>query len=950
MARALRLELTHSTEVEREPKKMQSPAPQELAEPAWHQLAIGDVFNAVGTTEAGLTTDEAKRRLAANGPNVLPRQSRDGSLRLLWRQVNSPLIWVLIGSALLAIALGKITDGSVVLAVVVINTAIGFMQELRAGKAIDALIDLVPENATTVRDGNQVNLPVADLVPGDVIQLAPGDKVAADVRLIAVRSLRIQEATLTGESQPSEKSTTPVDLSAGIGDRACMAFGGTMVVYGTGSALVVATGIRTQLGHIAKLLKEASDLKTPLTTALETIGKVISVVVLVVSLVMVLVGMLRMVNEGVMFGVALKDTLVFAIALAVGAIPEGLPAIVTIALAIGVRRMALRRAIVRKLPAVETLGSTTTICSDKTGTLTRNEMTVQSLWTPIGMFEVTGVGYRPEGELQQDDKAVRPAPEVVRILAIDGALCNDAAVAQDGEHWNLSGDPTEGALVTLALKLGIDVDKERQAHPRSDAIPFDSENQFMATLHGLSGTAQRILIKGAPEVVLARCGSAFGAMLDPAAVSRAVESMATQGQRVLAVAVKHLDVPIGRLELEHVARDMEFIGLQGMIDPARPEAVVAVKVCQTAGISVKMLTGDHQGTATAIGRQLGLLSDGTAITGAEIQGMPDDILGEVALKNNVFARVSPDHKLRMVKALQAKGQVVAMTGDGVNDAPALKHSNVGVAMGITGTAVSREAADIVLADDNFASIAYAVEEGRRVYDNLVKSLAFVLPTNLGLAFILIYAVAFFPFDPESKALLLPILPVQLLWINLVATVSLALPLAFEAKEPDLMQRPPRPPGEPVLNKFVVFRTLLVAFLMSAAAIGLFQFEYSRDLAAGVPASLALAEAQTMAVSTIIMFQIFYMINCRSLKGSIWGIGLFSNPAVFIGVAVLVSLQLALIYLPALQSVFGTSPLTVRDLGLATIVSMSVLPVISIEKKWRSRALHNSPSGVPALSH
>jgi len=912
-------------------------APEDLAKPAWHHLAIGDALNAIGTTESGLTTIEANRRLADHGPNVLQRQSSDGPFQLLWRQVNSPLIWVLIGSAVLAIGLGKMTDGTVVLAVVVINTIIGFVQELRAGKAIDALIEMVPENATALRDGKRTNLPVAELVPGDVIQFAPGDKVAADARLIAVRNLRVQEATLTGESESTEKSTAPVDFNAGIGDQSCMAFGGTMVTCGTGTAVIVATGSGTELGHISKLLEQAPDLKTPLTKALESIGKVISLVVLAASFVMVILGVLRMVAHGVAFGAAIKDTLVFAIALAVGAIPEGLPAIVTIALAIGVRRMARRHAVVRKLPAVETLGSTTTICSDKTGTLTRNEMTVQSLWTAPGMFEVTGVGYRPVGELKQDGQIVSRASDEVQVLALDGALCNDATVTQDGQGWKLSGDPTEGALVTLAMKLGVDVDAERKANARADAIPFESENQFMATLHGLSDGAQQVLMKGAPEVVLARCSRAVGGKLDPAAVLLAVESMAAEGKRVLAIATKRLANPISRLELENVAGDMDLVGLQGMIDPARPEAIIAVKACLTAGITVKMLTGDHQGTATAIGRQLGILSEGAAITGAEIQAMSDEELRAVVLKNNVFARVSPEHKLRMVQALQASDQVVAMTGDGVNDAPALKHSNIGVAMGITGTAVSRESADIVLTDDNFASIADAVEEGRRVYDNLVKSLAFVLPTNLGLAFILIYAVAFFPFDLKTKALLLPILPVQLLWINLVATVSLALPLAFEAKEPGLMQRPPRSPNEPVLSKFVVFRTLLVALLMAAAAIGLFEFEYSKDLAAGVAPSLALAEAQTMAVSTIIMFQIFYMLNCRSLMGSIFGIGLFSNPTVFVGMAVLLLLQLALVFLPALNRVFGSSPLTLGDLGLATLVSASILPVISLEKWWRTRA-------------
>jgi Ca2+-transporting ATPase len=905
--------------------------------PIWHNLSVEEALGTTRSSETGLSQAEATRRLASHGPNILARQSSDGTLTLLWRQINSPLVWVLTGSAILAMGLGKLTDGGVVIAVVAINTIIGFVQEFRAGKAIEALVDMVPENATVVRDGKRDNLAVAELVPGDIILLASGDKVPADVRLLLARNLQIEEAALTGESVPTEKSSGSVAASAGLGDRLCMAYGGTLVTYGTATALVVATGSRTELGRISTLLKEATALQTPLTKALGSIGKVITGAVLAISFVMVLVGMLRMMAAGVGFGLALKDTLIFAVALAVGAIPEGLPAIVTIALAIGVQRMASRRAIVRKLPAVETLGSTTTICTDKTGTLTRNEMTVRALWTPLGAYEVTGVGYEPQGELRQDGKAVAPIPEAVNRLLLDGLLCNDAAVFLADGAWRLSGDPTEGALVTSALKFRADAELLRKTNARLDAIPFESENQFMATLHALPTGTWRLIMKGAPEVLLRRCGGAQGGTFDPAAVLRAVDEMAAQGMRVLAIAARNLSAPIEHLEMQHVAEGMEFIGLQGMIDPPRTEAIEAVKVCHAAGITVKMITGDHKGTAAAIGRQLGLLTEGGAITGVELQASSDENLRLLVRTSNVFARVAPEHKLRLVKALQANDEVVAMTGDGVNDAPALKQSNIGVAMGITGTGVSKEAADIVLTDDNFASIAAAVEEGRRVYDNLIKSLAFVLPTNLGLALILIYAVAFFPFDPVSKELLLPMLPVQLLWINLVATVSLALPLAFEAKEPDIMRRHPRPPKEPVLSKFVIYRTLVTAVLMATGAIALFHHVYSNDLAAGVPAALALRQAQTITVSTVILFQIFYMINCRSLKGSILKIGMFSNPAIFVGVGVLLLLQVAFIYFPFLQGVFGSSPIEPYDLWLATLVGASVLPLISLEKWWRARA-------------
>jgi Ca2+-transporting ATPase len=564
-------------------------------------------------------------------------------------------------------------------------------------------------------------------------------------------------------------------------------------------------------------------------------------------------------------------------------------------------------------------------------------MTVQALWTASGAFDVTGVGYSPVGELRQNGQPLTYVPDPVRQLLLDGALCNDASVSSDAGTWKLSGDPTEGALVSVAMKLGMDVDVARRSMPRLDAIPFESENQFMASLHKLSDGSQRVIMKGSPEVLLRRCSRIQGGELDPVEVLHAVDAMAAQGMRVLAIAAHQVSTPIKRLEMEHVEKGMEFVGLEGMIDPPRTEAIEAVKQCHAAGITVKMITGDHKGTAAAIGKQLGLTSEGHAIAGAELQATSDEDLRTLVRTSNVFARVAPEHKLRLVRALQANDEVVAMTGDGVNDAPALKQSNIGVAMGITGTAASKEAADIVLTDDNFASIAAAVEEGRRVYDNLLKSLAFVLPTNLGLALILIYAVAFFPFDSATKELLLPMLPVQLLWINLVATVSLALPLAFEAKEPDIMHRQPRSPKEPVLNRFIIVRTLWTAILMAAGALGLFHYVYSKDLAASVPSPVALSQAQTVTVSTVILFQIFYMFNCRSLKGSVLKIGLFSNPSVFAGVAVLLLLQSAFIFAPWLQGVFGSSAIDLGDLALATLVGALVLPLISIEKWLRARS-------------
>ncbi len=911
--------------------------------PAWHALAAEDALRALEAGSEGLTTQEASVRISKYGPNVLPKARGDSAFDLLWRQINNPLIWVLLASAVVAMVVDPsdgIKNGLVILAVVALNTLIGFVQEYRAGKAIEALSMMVPENVTALRDGKHVTIPAADLVPGDVVMLASGDKVPADMRLISLRTLQIEEAALTGESVPTEKNIGTVAPAAGLGDRLCMAFGGTLVTYGTGTAVVVDTGARTELGKISAMLRETNNLETPLTKALATIGKYITIAIILVSVVILAVGTTRaMIETGVAFVPALRETVIFAIALAVGAIPEGLPAIVTIALAIGVQRMARRRAVIRKLPAVETLGSTTVICSDKTGTLTRNEMTVQELWTPrTGAIRVGGVGYEPRGEFTAGSQRLAALPSNAQELLLAGELCNEAALEQKEGRWVITGDPTEGALVVSAEKAGLSAEKERASHPRLDAIPFESENQFMATLHGFGPGGNRIILKGAPEVVLKRCQG-----ISSDTVLGEVETLASRGMRVLAFAHRQVPANQTQVSMADASAGFTLVGLQGMIDPPRPEAIEAIRVCHQAGITVKMITGDHKATATAIGRQLNILSaDANAVTGTQIAEMSDEQVQDAALANNVFARVAPEHKLRLVRALQARGQIVAMTGDGVNDAPALKQANIGVAMGITGTSVSKEAAAIVLTDDNFASIAAAVEEGRRVYDNLIKSLAFVLPTNLGLALILTWAVAFFPFgdvvrvvdgvEKTFRELLLPMGPAQLLWINLVAAVALALPLAFEAKEPDVMRRKPRNPDAPVLSGFVIFRTLVAAVLMTAGCIGLFLYEYNTQ----GRTMEALAKAHTMGVTTVIMFQIFYLLNCRSLRDSLLRIGLFSNPTIFIGIASLLVLQAVFIYAPFMNTIFGSAPLSLADVGKAALVGAVILPVISIEKWWRNR--------------
>jgi Ca2+-transporting ATPase len=910
------------------PHTLMSPSNNTL----WHTLDPQAVFTELKSSERGLSPDQARKRLDQYGANEIHRKPKDSILQLLWRQINNPLIWVLLGSATLAIALGKVTDGLVVLAVVVINAIIGFIQEYKAGQAIEALSEMVPRNAAVIRDGRTLNLPASELVPGDVVLLAAGDSVPADMRLIVQKNLQVEEAALTGESVPVEKSLAPVGGEAVIGDRTCMVYSGTLVTAGTATAMVVATGMATELGRISDMLESAIDLETPLTKKLAEVSTWITVGIVVVSAVILAVGVKRALDIAIPLGDALRETLIFAIALAVGAIPEGLPAVVTIALAIGVQRMAGRNAIIRRLPAVETLGSTTVICSDKTGTLTCNEMTVTELFTLTHTVRVSGIGYVPKGTFSSEGAAMQTLPPDVEALLLHGVLCNDAALVHENGAWSISGDPTEAALLVAAAKAGLEPTAIQTRWPRLDAIPFASETQSMLTLH--EGEQRVAVLKGAPEVVLQRCRE-FKNQAVRTRVVEEIHRMGASGMRVLALA--YMDWPDDVMLPEQAPEEgFHLTGLIGMIDPPREEAVAAIAACHQAGIVVKMITGDHRTTAAAIGAELGLTNQKEAVTGTELAMMSDADLRDAVRNTNIFARVAPEHKLRLVKALQADNQIVAMTGDGVNDAPSLKQSNIGVAMGITGTAVSKESADIVLADDNFASISAAVEEGRRVYDNLIKSLAFLLPTNLGLALILIYGIMFFPFDPVTRVLLLPMLPTQLLWINLVAAVALALPLAFEVKEPNIMRRPPRDPDSPLFSAFVVFRVVLVSILMTAGTIVLFKQAHTQGLAAGLAEPQVLAKAQSIAVTFVIFFQIVYMIHCRSLTDSLRKIGFLSNMTVFLGIGVVLVLQALFLYLPLLQRVFKTVPLSLGELGLTLLAALGIFPVIALEKWIRSR--------------
>jgi len=901
------------------------------AEKQWHSLAGDAVLKELGTNDSGLSNEEVAQRLEKYGRNTLSRSDRTGPWLIFWRQVNNPIGWLLIVSGTVALLLDKQTDAMVVFGAVIINAIIGFVQEFRAAKAIEALSGMISETATALRQGNSIAITAEELVPGDLVTLQSGDKVPADLRLIRVKNLLVEEAALTGESLPAAKRSDAVAPDAALGDRLGMAYSGTLVVQGTATGAVVATGNGTELGRINRLLNETRQLETPLTKQLARVTKGITVAVVVV------------VTALIAFGILVKDApidraLMVAISLAVAAIPEGLPAVITICLAIGVRRMAGRHAVIRYLPAVETLGSTTVICSDKTGTLTRNEMTVQVAWIEGREYRFSGVGYQPEGEIEHDGVRLTDGPEAVRELMTIAALCNDAALRPEGDDWAITGDPTEAALLVAARKAGLDDQDLRASHERLDVVPFESDTKFMATLHRFPG-ANRLLLKGAPETVLARCA------LDEAgrrAVEAAMDTYARQGMRVIALAQKK-EVPAEQIAPELVEGGLLFAGLLCMIDPPRTEAIDAIRVCHQAGIAVKMITGDHPVTAEAIGRQLGVLQHGQkGMQGRDLDHLSEEQLKEAVMSSNVFARVAPEHKIRLVQALQAQGHVVAMTGDGVNDAPALKQADIGVAMGITGTSVSKEAAKVVLMDDNFATIAAAVEEGRRVYDNLIRSLAFVLPTNLGLACTLSVAMFFFPTVQvgDGRDLLMALSPSQTLWINLIASVTLSVPLAFEVLEPNAMRRMPRSPDDPVFSAFIITRIVLVAVLMAAGACGLFLWEYFREAGpqpvTAARHAVALAEAQTICVTSIIFTQIFYLLNCRSMRDSLFAQGFFSNPAIFVGIGGLMLLQACFIYLQPLQKIFGSAPLDGWALLDAVLVGAAVLPVISFEKWLRNR--------------
>jgi magnesium-transporting ATPase (P-type) len=894
----------------------------------WHAQEPAEVLAAFETGPEGLTTREAEARKKRYGPNRLAAARKQSEILRFLAQFNNVLIYVLLAAALLALAISHLADAGVILAVVLLNAIVGYAQEGRAEKALEAIRRMIDPHATVVRDGRRSVIAAEDIVPGDIVLLEPGDRVPADLRLIRARNLRIDEAALTGESVPADKAVAPNAADAALGDRSSMAFSGTFVAGGNGMGVAVATGAQSQLGRISALVGTIETLTTPLILQMNDLARRLTAIILVVSVGVFLFAVF-------VDGYHWREAFMVMIGLAVAAIPEGLPAVMTITLAIGVQRMAARNAIVRRLPAVETLGSVSVICSDKTGTLTRNEMTVRAVVTTEGQFDVSGAGYRPEGEFEFAGRLADLAEHPVLVEAGEAAiLCNDAELRQSGGTWAVHGDPMEGALVSFGVKAGHDAELLRKQLPRTDEIPFDTQHQFMATLHHSheNGIAFAY-IKGAPERILSMCDkqreSAGDKPLDREYWHRQTEAIARQGRRTLAIAVKALPREKRDLSFTDVDDGATFLCLLGLIDPPREEALAAIRECRRAGIAVKMITGDHAATAEAIARELQLAPEVKTITGRAIDHLDDAGLKQIARETQVFARTSPAHKLRLVKALQADGAVTAMTGDGINDAPALKRADIGVAMGQKGTEAAKEAAEMVLADDNFASIVAAVREGRTVYDNLRKVIEWTLPTNGGEASAIIAAVAF--------GLTLPVSAIQILWINLVTAVTLGLALAFEPTEPGTMRRPPRKSGEKFLNGRLLWRVAFVSLLFVVGAFGIFYYALARGLSVDL--------ARTMVVNTLVVMEIFYLFSVRYIHGtSLTWRGVLGTPAVLIAVTLVAAAQLAFTFVPAMQAVFATEAVPLFDGMLIVGIGAALLVVVETEKRLaRAFSGGNAPS-------
>ncbi|QLZ67781.1 carbonate dehydratase [Legionella sp. PC1000] len=894
--------------------------PNILSERCWHEQSKETILATLNTTELGLSEEESQSRLKVYGFNRLPEPKRTSTFFRFLLQFHNILIYVLLVAALVTSFLQHWVDTAVILAVVIINALIGFIQEGKAEKALDAIRKMLSPTATVIRDGERVRIASEKLAPGDIIVLEAGDKVPADVRLIKSHGLTIQEAILTGESVPVEKHIHSVSRNAVLGDRSCMAFSGTLVTAGQGKGIVVETGSTTQIGCISGLLSRVESLTTPLVLQMGLFAKWLTLFILLIAAILLAYSYFVQHHP---FG----ELFMVMVGLSVAAIPEGLPAVLSITLAIGVQAMARRHTIVRRLPAIETLGSVSVICTDKTGTLTQNEMTVSSVLTSNHLFILDGIGYEPQGMISFNEEVIDSNEHpLLKNLARAAMLCNDATLHEQEGRWTVEGDPMEGALLAFAGKTGLILKEENASWVRTDVIPFDARHRFMATLNHNHLKHAMILIKGAPEQVLKMCQNQqtnWGEIqaLNEMYWKEQMEQIAARGQRVLAFAIKKAKPEHTVLEFSDVEGSLTLLGMVGLIDPPRPESITAVAQCHAAGIVVKMITGDHASTALAIGRQIGLKNLDKVLTGVDLDSMNDAILRNAVLDTDIFARTSPEHKLRLVMALQSHGMTVAMTGDGVNDAPALKRADAGIAMGKKGSEVAKEASEFILTDDNFASIVAAVREGRTVYDNLKKVISWTLPTNAGEAMTIILALLL--------DLSLPVTPIQILWINLITAVTLGLALAFEPTEEGTMHRPPRPRSEPLLTGSLVWHIILVSILFICGVFGIYFYALDRGY--------SLELARTIALNTLVVLEIFHLFYIRNIyTTSLTWKGVQGTKMVWMAVIVITVAQFAITYFPPLQTLFITEAIPFWDGVLIVLTGAIFFAIIEIEKQLRLR--------------
>lgn len=877
---------------------------------SWHSLDIGEALALTSSDlTSGLVSQIAQERLLKFGKNKLPEYRSANIFSRIINQIKNPLVLILLFASFITFLLKDYLDSAVIIGVVIINAIIGLVQEGKAENALAAVSSILAESALVVRDGLKIQVLASDLVPGDIVLLESGCKVPADLRLLTTQNLRVDESALTGESAASEKSANPVAKNAMIADQKSMVFSGTLVVFGTAKGLVVATGSNTQIGKIGTLVNESHSLVTPLTKRLEVFAKQITLFIL-------LLGFFTFLYATYLMNIPKFDSFLIVVGIAIAAIPEGLPAIVTIVLAIGTRTMAMNHAIVRRLPAVETLGSVSVICSDKTGTLTKNEMTAVKIITQNSELAITGAGYAPVGDFLIDNSKVDPLKLVdVKDLVLASAICNEARIRQDSDnYWQVIGDSTEAALITMANKAQLPADLVNKEWKRLSQIPFESENRFMATLNQNQAGKKFLFLKGAPEKILELCG-----YVDENYWLEQIDRAGREGHRILGFAGVEVPEQFSDLSIQNLPKNLKMIGLVGLIDPPRPEAIFAIGECKKAGIRVKMITGDHATTASSIAKQLGIEAT-FSLTGQEIESMTEAELIEAMNSHDVIARANPEHKMRIVLALQKMGNYVAMTGDGVNDAPALKAADIGIAMGKRGTDAARNASDLILTDDNFATIERAIERGRVVFDNIKKSFLFMLPTNGGETGLILSAILL--------GLTMPVTVAQILWVNMVTTVTLDFSLAYEKSEKNVMKRSPRRAKEPLITRPLFVRIIFVSILMTLITLIAFQWELSRGSSIEV--------ARTTALNVLVFSEIFYVINVRHFtKSSLNLKAFFENRVIVFVIGILILLQLTITYLPIFNQIFKTNPLDLWSWLVILGLSVFKFFIIELEKAvWR----------------